>query len=80
MGWHCELERAPTRLSRLTHYHPSGKPESDQSSVALILTEHPQRGLAYMAVGTRLIDLPPGDAHHVVTDWIEVPTGAAIQS
>jgi hypothetical protein len=56
-----------------THYHPSGKPEMDQSSVALIFAERPQRGMAYMAVGTRLIDLPPGDARHVVTDWVAVP-------
>jgi hypothetical protein len=55
------------------HYHPSGRPEIDQSSIGLTLTEHPQRGLAHMVVGKRLMDLSPGDAHYVVTDWAEVP-------
>jgi hypothetical protein len=55
------------------HYHPSGRPETDQSSIGLTFTEQPQRGLAYIVVGKRLMDLSPGDAHHVVTDWAEVP-------
>jgi hypothetical protein len=56
-----------------THYHPSGRPETDQSSIGLTFTERPRRGLAHMVVGKRRIDLAPGDSHQVVTDWIEVP-------
>jgi hypothetical protein len=56
-----------------THYHPSGKPEIDQSSIGLTFTGPPQRGLAHMLVGTRRMDLSPGDSHQVVTDWMEVP-------
>jgi hypothetical protein len=56
-----------------THYHPSGKPETDQSSMGLTFTEHPRRGLAHMVVGKRRIDLSPGDSHQVVTDWMEAP-------
>jgi hypothetical protein len=55
------------------HYHPSGKPETDRSSMGLTFTERPQRGLAHMLAGKRHMDLAPGDAHQVVTDWIEVP-------
>jgi hypothetical protein len=55
------------------HYHPSGKPESDQSSIGLTFGDPPQKGLANMLAGTRRIDLEPGNAHQEVTDWILVP-------
>jgi mono/diheme cytochrome c family protein len=55
------------------HYHPSGKPETDQSSIGLTFGEKPTKGLAGMIAGTRLIDLPPGDPHKEVTDSIWVP-------
>ncbi|HEY1949597.1 MAG TPA: hypothetical protein VGG97_21485 [Bryobacteraceae bacterium] len=55
------------------HYHPSGKPEIDQSSIGLTFGDQPQKGLANMLVGTRQIDLAPGDAHQEVTDWASVP-------
>lgn len=55
------------------HYHPSGKPETDQSSVGLTFADPPDRGLASLLVGTRQIDLPPGDAHHEVADWLRIP-------
>jgi mono/diheme cytochrome c family protein len=55
------------------HYHPSGKPETDQSSLGLTFGDAPQHGLAGMIAGTRKIDLAPGDAHHEVTDWISIP-------
>ncbi|HEY4088958.1 MAG TPA: hypothetical protein VGM43_23680 [Bryobacteraceae bacterium] len=55
------------------HYHPSGKPESDQSSIGLTFGDPPQKGFANMLAGTRQIDLEPGNAHQEVTDWILVP-------
>ena len=55
------------------HYHPSGKPETDQSSIGLTFGDQPQKGLAGMLVGTRKIDLSPGGAHQEVTDWALVP-------
>jgi hypothetical protein len=55
------------------HYHPSGKPETDQSSIGLTFGEQPQKGLAAMVAGTRRIDLAPGNAHQEVTDQITVP-------
>jgi hypothetical protein len=55
------------------HYHPSGKPEADRSSIGLTFTARPQKGLARMILGTRLIDLAPGDGHREVFDSVEVP-------
>jgi hypothetical protein len=54
------------------HYHPSGKPETDQSSLGLTFTERPEKGLANLLVGPRRIDLPPGEIT-AVTDWAPVP-------
>jgi hypothetical protein len=65
--------RQGTDLVIQIHYHPSGKPESDQSSIGLTFGDKPRKGLAGMVAGTRKIDLPPGDANQVVTDWIPVP-------
>jgi hypothetical protein len=55
------------------HYHPSGKPETDQSSIGLTFGDRPQKGLVNLLVGTRQIDLPAGDANHPVTDWLMIP-------
>jgi mono/diheme cytochrome c family protein len=55
------------------HYHPSGKPETDQSSLGLTFTDQSTKGLANIIIGPRRIDLPAGEAHHVVTDWGIVP-------
>ncbi len=55
------------------HYHPSGKPETDRSSLGLAYTSRPEKGLAGMIAGSRAIDLAPGDAHAVVKDEITIP-------
>jgi mono/diheme cytochrome c family protein len=55
------------------HYHPSGKPESDQSALGLTFAgAAPSKGLANLLVGPRRIDLPPGEVT-AVTDWAVVP-------
>ncbi len=55
------------------HYHPDGKPETDQSALGLTFTEESRKGLANILVGPRRIDLPAGDAHHEITDFSIVP-------
>jgi hypothetical protein len=55
------------------HYHPSGKAETDQSSLGLTFSARPTKALTHMVVGTQLVDLSPGDAHHEVVDWLDVP-------
>ena len=58
------------------HYHPSGKAETDQSAIGLTFGDAPARGLAGILVGTRKIDLAPGNSHQEVTDWALVPEDA----
>lgn len=58
------------------HYHPSGKPETDRSSIGLTFGSPPDKGVTRIMAGTRQIDLPPGDAHYEVTDSISVPEDA----
>jgi hypothetical protein len=65
--------RKGTDLVMQIHYHPSGKPETDQSSIGLTYGDAPQKGLANMIVGTRKIDLAPGGDAQQVTDWALVP-------
>ena len=55
------------------HYHPDGKPETDQSSIGLTFTEEPTKGLTNLTVGARRLDLAPGDAHYEVKEWGIVP-------
>jgi hypothetical protein len=55
------------------HYHPSGKPETDVSRLGLTFSGPPTRGVSGIIVGNRRIDIPPGDAHYVVTGAITVP-------
>ena len=55
------------------HYHPTGRLETDRSSIGLTFGDPPRKGLASLLVGTRQIDLPAGDAHHEVNDWMLVP-------
>jgi len=55
------------------HYHPSGKPETDLSTIGLTFTDCPRQGLAHLVGGLRTLDLPAGDALHEIEDFIIVP-------
>jgi len=56
------------------HYHPSGKPEMDQSSLGIRLTDHPgKQGRMAVILVNRRIDIPPNDAHYVVKASLEMP-------
>ena len=55
------------------HYHPSGKPENDRSSVGVQFGDAPVKGLTSALMGPRKIDLPAGDAHHEITDSLVIP-------
>jgi hypothetical protein len=55
------------------HYHPDGKPESDQSSIGLTFTEESSKGLTNFTVGARRLDLAAGDAHYEVKEWGIIP-------
>jgi len=56
------------------HYHPSGKPEMDQSSLGIRLSDRPgTQGRMAVLLGTRRIDIAPNDSHYVVKTSLELP-------
>ena len=56
------------------HYHPTGKPERDQTSVGLYFTDEPPRKHARdIALESHRIDIPPGDRNYKVSDHFTIP-------
>jgi hypothetical protein len=56
------------------HYHPTGKPESDRTRVAIYFTpEKPRQHLSDIALGSSRIDIPAGVSNYKVTDHFTVP-------
>jgi hypothetical protein len=56
------------------HFHPTGKPEIEQGAVALGFTSQPpRRRLIDIPLGSRNIDIPPGDKAYKVTDHFTLP-------
>jgi len=56
------------------HYHPTGKPETDRTRVALYFTpKPPARRLMDVSLGSNRIDIPAGDAAYKVTDHFTLP-------
>lgn len=75
--------RRGTDLVLQLHLHPSGKEESDQSSVALYFADKAtQRRMAAtpLVVGSLLIDIAAGERDHVVTSSIMLPTDVTLIS
>ena len=62
------------------HLHPSGKPETEQSSIGLHFTDRkpPGRPAADRLSNNNEIDIPPGEADHAVGRRHDAPaTGRA---
>ncbi|MEO8371513.1 MAG: hypothetical protein ABI806_20160 [Candidatus Solibacter sp.] len=56
------------------HYHPTGKPETDRTRLALYFTPNPPaRRLMDVPLGSNRIDIPAGNAVFKVTDHFTVP-------
>jgi hypothetical protein len=56
------------------HYHPSGKPEQDRTSVALYFTnQKPRRQAMDIPLGSNRIDIPPGERSYKVADHFTIP-------
>jgi len=55
------------------HYHPSGKPEEDQSSLGLKFSGPPTKGRASIILSNRRIYIPAGDPHYVVKTGVTLP-------
>jgi mono/diheme cytochrome c family protein len=55
------------------HYHPSGKPEEDQSSLGLSFSGPPSKGRTAVIMFNTRINIPPGDPHYVVKTSLVLP-------
>ncbi|MEM7480791.1 MAG: redoxin family protein [Acidobacteriota bacterium] len=56
------------------HYHLTGKPTMDQSSIAFYFADEPvERGVTGLMVGTQDVDIPAGEAHYWRRVTMEVP-------
>jgi hypothetical protein len=56
------------------HLHPSGKPESEQSSIGLYLTdEPPRRSMVDLLLIDTKIDIPPGERSYTSRDEFTLP-------
>ncbi len=70
----AETLYAPANLVIQVHYHPTGKPETDRTSVALYFTdERPSRHLEDIGLTSNRIDIPPGQSDYKVTDHFTIP-------
>jgi hypothetical protein len=68
------LLHAGADLVLQVHYHPSGKPETDRTAVALYFTDRkPTRQALDIPLGSSRIDIPPGDRTYKVTDHFTIP-------
>jgi hypothetical protein len=56
------------------HYHPTGKPETDRTRLALYFSDRkPTRRAADIPLGSNRIDIPPGETSYKVTDHFILP-------
>jgi hypothetical protein len=55
------------------HYHPSGKPEQDQSSFGLAFSGPPTRGRTSLLLFDHHLDIAPGDADYVAKSSLTLP-------
>jgi len=62
-----------TDLVLQIHYHPSGKPELDQSSLGMTFGEAPTIGRGLVFINSRAIDIPAGESHYVVKTGMTIP-------
>ncbi|MBX7168662.1 MAG: redoxin domain-containing protein [Pirellulales bacterium] len=72
-----------TDLVLQLHLHPTGKDETDQSSVALYYADEGQKITAaqsIMVVGTLMIDIPAGASSHEVRSSVTLPTDVTLIS
>jgi hypothetical protein len=55
------------------HYHPSGKPEQDQSSLGMSFSGPPTRGRTSILLFDHHLDIAPGDSHYVAKASLTLP-------
>ncbi|MBX3422577.1 MAG: redoxin domain-containing protein [Pirellulaceae bacterium] len=65
------------------HIHPSGKEETDQSSLALYFSDQPptrQLSRAPLVLGSVIVDIPANDPQHEITSTVTLPTDVTLIS
>ncbi|MEX0678597.1 MAG: redoxin family protein [Pirellulales bacterium] len=75
--------RKGTDLVLQLHMHPSGKDESDKSSVALYFADKPTERLmsrSPFVVGSIIIDIPAGESNHKIVSSLTLPTDVTLIS
>ncbi|HTS62975.1 MAG TPA: hypothetical protein VMH28_13190 [Candidatus Acidoferrales bacterium] len=69
-----ELLHGGADLVLQIHYHPTGKPETDRTRLALYFTDQPPKRRAQdIPLTSNRIDIPPGDRAYKVTDHFTIP-------
>ena len=63
-----------------THFHPTGKPEHEQSEIGLYFSKQkPERIIAGLTLGNRNIDIAPGQTGYKVTANITIPIDVELE-
>lgn len=66
--------KAGSDLVLLLHYHGSGKPEADRSSVGIYFAKTPvTRSMYTIPLSTVKIDIPPGEPRHRIVQLARLP-------
>ena len=70
---------AGSRLVMQLHAHPIGKPEAIEPVLGLYFDNHPPRRILMdVALGSRRIDIPPGEESYTVRDHFELPVDVQV--
>jgi hypothetical protein len=69
-----------TDLVLQIHYHPSGKPETDISSVGITFSGPPAHGRTSLIMVNPNIDIAPGDSHYVVKSSLTMPRDVEVSA
>jgi hypothetical protein len=70
--------RKGTNLVVQIHYHPSGKPEVDQTSIGIGYGPPNTIAGELMLLSSWGIDIPPGDSHYVTKTSLTVPSDVEV--
>ncbi len=62
------------------HYHPSGKPETDTSSIGLTFGGAPTRGRTSILMVDTNIDIAPGDTNYLAKTSVTLPRDVQLSS
>ena len=65
------------------HLHPSGKEETDQSTIGLYFSDEPPTrtvSRSPLVLGTLIVDIPADEARHEITSSITLPTDVSLIS